>query len=192
MRVRQSAIILLAITLVGWAGLSDTPELLEPPFDQPVVITSVGQSGGALQARILADRAGLERVYEQRVELDVLEEGKTLIIVLGASGKGLGAAGIDISDEMEWAQDLLDRARELEMAIIAMHIEGEPRRGDMSDRLINIFAVQADYLVINEAGNEDGLFTELSEEHEIPMQSADTTLGLVPILADLFGVEIEE
>ncbi len=180
---------LLVVVSVLAVAAEDTPELMEPPFGQPAIITSIGQAGGALQARVLADRAGIEHLYDQRVELEVLVEGGTLIIVLGASGKGLGAAGVDIDDEMSWAQELVDKARELGMAVIAMHLEGDPRRGDMSDRIIEHFTPQADYIVINEAGNEDGLFTQLAEEYEIPMESDDTTLGLVPIIAELFGVE---
>ncbi len=175
----------------GVAGLADTPEHVEPPYEQPVVITSVGQSGGALQARILADRVGLDRIYEQRADIELLAESKTLVIVVGASSKGLGAAGVDLEEEMEWAQQLVDHARELGMPIIAMHIEGETRRGGMSDQLIETFVVQADYVVINEAGNEDGLLTELCEEHGIPMQSAPATLELLPIIAALFGIELE-
>lgn len=180
---------LLIVASMLAIATEETPELMEPPFGQPAIITSIGQAGGALQARVLADRAGIEHFYDQRVELDALVEGGTLIIVLGASGKGLGAAGVDIDDEMSWAQELVVEAQELGMAIIAMHLEGEPRRGDMSDRIIEAFAPQADYLVINEAGNEDGLFTQIAEEYKIPMDSTDTTLGLVPILAELFGVE---
>jgi len=174
-------------------------------FEQTVLITSIGQSAGAAQAKILAIRAGLDFVYEQRASLDALEGMKTLIVVMGASGKGLGAAGVDIDAEIEWATELFDRAQELEIAIIAMHVEGSARRGPMSDQINTVFAPRANYLIIkgsateeeaadiDEAanGNIDGLFSTIAEENEIPIAFVAMTLDVVVVLEDLFPTEEE-
>jgi hypothetical protein len=176
-------------------------------FDQPVLITSIGQSAGAAQAKILAMKAGLDFVYEQRASLDDLEGMKVLIVVMGASGKGLGAAGVDIDAEIEWATELFNRARELEIVIIAMHIEGSARRGPMSDQINTTFAPLADYLIIKGAateeeaanidideaanGNLDGLFTTIAEENEIPIAFVAITLDVVVVLEVLFPAEEE-
>ena len=195
--------ILLAIPLLA----QDTKDEESPviTFEQPILITSIGQSAGAAQAKILAMKAGLDFVYEQRASIEALEGMKTLIVVMGASGKGLGAAGVDIDAEIAWATDLFDRARELEIAIIAMHIEGDARRGPMSDQINTAFAPRADYLIVKGAateeeaadldeaanGNKDGLFTTIAEENEIPIVFVTKTLDVVPVLKSLFPAKEE-
>ncbi len=211
---RRSFFILIACliltALLTIPTLAQETEEEEPAviaFEQPILITSIGQSAGAAQAKILAMKAGLDFVYEQRASLDDLEGMKTLIVVMGASSKGLGAAGVDIDVEIEWATELFDRAQELGIAIIAMHIEGSARRGPMSDQINTTFAPLADYLIIkgaateeeaadlnlNEAanGNIDGLFTTIAEENEIPIAFVAMTLDVVVVLEDLFPAEEE-
>ena len=179
------ALTLLFATL-ALAEKATPPEEAAIRFEQPILITSIGQSAGAMMARVLAERAELSFVYEQRAEITALDEAKTLIVVLGVSSKGLGAARVDLDGEIAWATELLNRARELGIPIIVMHIEGRARRGALSDPIITLFAPQSDYLIVREEGNEDGLFTEISTENEIPMATAERTLDIVPILAALF------
>ncbi|MCK4393626.1 hypothetical protein KAX17_12040 [Candidatus Bipolaricaulota bacterium] len=182
---------LLVVPLFAQEAEAQDEEATVITFEQPILITSIGQSSGAMMAKVLAQKAGLSFIYEQRANIEALDEAKTLIVVLGVSGKGLGAAGVDIDAEIAWATELFDRAKELEIPIIAMHIEGGARRGPMSDQINTLFSPQSDYLVIKEAGNEDGLFTEIATENEIPMVLVDTTLGVVPILEELFPIEEE-
>ncbi len=206
MRRRSLLILFVCLTLTALLTLPTLAQETEEEesavitFEQPVLITSIGQSAGAAQAKILAIRAGLDFVYEQRASLDDLEGMKVLIVVMGASGKGLGAAGVDIDAEIAWATELFDRARELEIVIIAMHIEGSSRRGPMSDQINTTFAPLADYLIIkgsateeeaaniDEAanGNLDGLFTTIAEENEIPIAFVTKTLDVVVVLEGLF------
>jgi len=209
---RRSLFILIAcliltalLTLPTLAQETEEEEPAVIAFEQPVLITSIGQSAGAAQAKILAMRAGLDFVYEQRASLDDLEGMKALIVVMGASGKGLGAAGVDIDAEIERATELFDRVRELEIVIIAMHIEGSSRRGPMSDQINTTFAPRADYLIIKGAateeeaanideaanGNIDGLFTTIAAENEIPIAFVAKTLDVVVVLEDLFPAKEE-
>lgn len=174
-------------------------------FAQPVLIASIGQSAGAQQARILALKAGLDHTFEQRPTVDMLEGYGTLIVVLGASSKGLGAAGVDMDGEIAWATELFERARELEMSIVAMHIEGGARRGPSSDLATTTFAPLADYLVVKGAdpdeewteaeeanGNDDGLFTTIATDNEIPIVYICKTLDAVGVLQQLFGIGTDE
>lgn len=171
-------------------------------FESPAFIASVGQSAGAQQARVLATRAGLEFTFEARPAADKLEGHKTLVVVLGASTKGLGAAGVDVDAEIAWASGLFEKARELGMAIVAMHIEGGTRRGPSSDRVNTTFAPLADHLIIKGAapdqawaeaeeadGNADGLFTTIAAERGISITYITRTLEAVGALQQLFGVE---
>lgn len=171
-------------------------------FEQPAFIASVGQSAGAQQARVLAMRAGLEFTFEARPAAEMLEGHETLIVVLGASTKGLGAAGVDMDAEIAWATGLFEKARELGMSIVAMHIEGGTRRGPSSDRVNTTFAPLVDHLIVKGAapgqewaeaeeanGNADGLFTNIAAEQGISITYITRTLEAVGALQQLFGVE---
>lgn len=204
MHIRHGWIFALALIVVvspvltkerGVAAQSST-------FEQPAFIASVGQSAGAQQARVLAMRAGLEFTFEARPAPEMLEGHETLIVVLGASTKGLGAAGVDMDAEIAWATGLFEKARELGMSIVAMHIEGGTRRGPSSDRVNTIFAPLVDHLIVKGAapgqewaeaeeanGNADGLFTNIAAEHGISITYITRTLEAVGALQQLFGVE---
>ncbi|MBU1049912.1 hypothetical protein KKG90_07820 [Candidatus Bipolaricaulota bacterium] len=203
---RRIAVWTAFILLLGSLSLVTTAQESEDAaspllFEQPVLVTSIGQSAGAAQARVVAIRAGIEATYSQRATLEELEGIKTLIIVLGASSKGLGAAGVDIDGEIAWANELLAKVNELGILVIAMHIEGGARRGPSSDLINSTFAPLAATIIVKGSqpdvewtadesadGNADGLFTTIATENDIPILYIDTTLGAVDVLIELFGM----
>jgi hypothetical protein len=204
MHKRPGSILALALILAAGSSLTEPGSLAaqSPTFESPAFIASVGQSAGAQQARVLATRAGLEFTFEARPAVEMLEGNKTLVVVLGASTKGLGAAGVDMDAEVAWATALFQKARELGMSIVAMHIEGGTRRGPSSDRVNTTFAPMADHLIIKGAspgqewteaeeadGNADGLFTQIAAENGIGITYIAKTLEAVDALKGLFGVE---
>jgi hypothetical protein len=204
MHIRRGWIFALALIITAGPALSKGRGVAaqSSTFESPAFIASVGQSAGAQQARVLATRAGLEFTFEARPAPELLEGHKTLIVVLGASTKGLGAAGVDIDAEIAWAIQLFEKARELGMSIVAMHIEGGTRRGPSSDRVNTTFAPMVDHLIVKGAspdqewaeaeeadGNADGLFTDIAAENGIGITYIAKTLEAVDALKGLFGVE---
>jgi len=197
---------LAAIVVAGTALAKERGVAAEPStFESPVFIASVGQSAGAQQARVLARRAGLESTFEARPAVEMLEGHKTLLVVLGASTKGLGAAGVDMDAEIAWATALFQQARASGMSIIAMHIEGGTRRGPSSDRINTTFAPLVDHLIVKGSspdqewaeaeeadGNADGLFTRIAAERGIPISYITRTLDAVDVLKRLFGIEADQ
>jgi hypothetical protein len=204
MHTRHGWLFALAlIVLVGQTFPEDRSlAAQQATFESPAFIASVGQSAGAMQARVLADRAGLEFTFEARPAPEMLEGHRTLIVVLGASTKGLGAAGVDMDAEIAWATALFEKARASGMSIVAMHIEGGTRRGPSSDRVNTTFAPMVDHLIVKGAapdqawaeaeeadGNADGLFTTIAAEQGIPITYIAKTLEAVGALQQLFGIE---
>jgi len=157
-------------------------------FVQPALITSIGQSQGVLITKVLAGKAGLEFHYDESISPDYLEGNGTLMISIGASSKGLGAAGIDVEDEIVRGHALISRARELGIPVVVLHIEGAARRGTMTDRLIREFLPLADYVVIKADGDEDGLFTEITLTNNIPLRIVEATLKVAEVLKDIFSL----
>ena len=204
MKTRHGWIFALALIIAVAPVLSEHSGLAaqSSTLETPAFIASVGQSAGAQQARVLAMRAGLDFTFEARPAPEMLEGHETLIVVLGASTKGLGAAGVDIDAEIAWATGLFEKARELGMSIVAMHIEGGTRRGPSSDRVNTTFAPMADHLIVKGAapgqdwteaeeanGNADGLFTDIAAEQGISITYITRTLEAVDALQQIFGVE---
>ena len=203
--MRRFSLLVAVVLMLTIGVLGAAQEGEDLVFEQPVLITSIGQSAGAAQAKILAMKAGLDFTYDQRAALELLDGVKTLIVVPGASGKGLGAAGVDLDAEIAWATELIDRAEELGIRLIVLHIEGQARRGPSSQTTIDVCAPRAAQLIIKGAGTEeaaaemdevangnfDFMFSDLAAEYEIPIAFATTTLDVVPVLQALFGTESE-
>jgi hypothetical protein len=94
---------------------------------------------------------------------------KTLVLSVGASTKGLGAAGLDMDKEIARTTALVKAAKAAGIRILVMHTGGEARRGKTSNDLIQIVAPQADYIVVVAAGNKDKLFTKLAAARNVPV-----------------------
>ncbi len=106
----------------------------------------------------------------------------------------MGAAGIDIEDEIERTSQLIQEAQTQGITIIGAHITGMKNRaqgaapGDNTDELsIDAIAPISDLLLINKGGNEDSRFTIISQENNIPMIQVEKNLELLEKLKELFG-----
>ena len=167
----------------------------------PVLITSCGQSPGPMKLKVFAKRLKLDHVYNlQATAQDLIvknKEGnpfKSIIIVTGASLKGMGAAGISLEDELARAKGLIEEARKQGIVVIGAHIEGMARRaqgaapGDNSDELsIDTVCPNSDFLIIRKDGDEDGRFTTISKSKNIPMIVFEKNMELKDVLTNLFN-----
>ncbi|MEI6666549.1 MAG: DUF6305 family protein [Acidobacteriota bacterium] len=135
----------------------------------PLVITSCGQSPDAYTVSMLAKRIKLEHTFDNVLKPDALKPGSTLVVVMGGSAKGLGEAGIDEKGEIARVAALLAKAKDLKMTVVGAHIGGESRRGPLSDKFIDPVAARADYFVVTQDGNKDGLFSNLSKSRGVPL-----------------------
>ena len=79
-------------------------KVIDPPtrdnIIKPILLTSCGQSPDYGIPNLLGKRIGLEMEAAPLAGPDDISGFKTLIIVIGGSGKGLGAAGVDIPEEV--------------------------------------------------------------------------------------------
>jgi len=176
-----------------------------PKAELPVLIASCGQSPGATMLKVIFIKMKLQ--YEPKAyEINMLASAedlkeaksagnpfKSLIIVMGASLKGMGAAGISIDDELARTEELIAEAQNQGIKIIGAHIEGMKRRaqgadvGDNTDELsIDAIAPNSDLLVINKGGNTDNRFTIIANEKNIPMIQVEKNLDLLHELKTLF------
>jgi hypothetical protein len=167
----------------------------------PVLVTSIGQSPGPVYFRVFLNQLGYDFVFNSLATVEDMAAGheqagpfKTVIIVTGASGKGMGAAGISIDDELARAHRLIAQARNLGMTIIGAHIEGMERRaqgaapGDNTDeQSIDAVCPFADMLLVMEEGNEDGRFSAIATDVGIPIVLFPKLSDLKGVLSNIFG-----
>jgi len=170
-----------------------------PKLELPLVVTTCGQSPGALMIWVLCKKINLPCERNDLLKADVLksklEEGeayKTIIITTGTSLKGMGAAGIDIDFEIDRIKAIIEEAKKEGITIVGAHIEGMARRVDETDTAsIDAVIPASELILVREDSNEDGYFTKLAEEKKIPLISFKETLDLTGVLKDLFHLTEE-
>ncbi len=198
----QSRLIYLGAAL-SLLLLSVPPAPAAPPqkAELPVLVTSCGQSPGPVRFQVFLKKLGLDHVYNLQATAADLAAGskagtsfKSIIIVTGASLKGMGAAGVSISDEIARTKALMAEARKRNIQVIAAHIEGMARRaqgadpGDNSDELsIDAVCPQASLLIVKKEGNEDGRFTTISTAGNIPLILFEMNMEMESVLKNLFA-----
>ncbi len=156
-------------------------------FAEPALLTSAGQSAEVQMASVLAKRAQITVTLNKMSRPEDLEIHQTLILSLGASLKGLGAAGLDIEQEMGRVRDLIQAAEEKDAPILMLHLGGEARRGQLSDRLINEFIPYADKVIVVASGNQDSLFTHLCQKNNIPLVEVERVASALEPMQDCFN-----
>ena len=71
-------------------------------FEKPIMLTSVGQSADVQMVKALLKKGGLEAGFDKSITAEGLTNEKTLILAIGGSSKGLGAAGIKVEELLKW------------------------------------------------------------------------------------------
>jgi hypothetical protein len=200
MHLHRSAAVLAAavIVLLPVTLTSQTPEA---KAELPVLVTSCGQSIGPTTIKVVMQRLKLAYDIDPLATPETLQAKakagtpyKSLIITMGASLKGMGAAGIEIDDELARAAALIAEAKKQGIKVIGAHIEGMKRRsqgaaaGDTTDeQSIDAVAPHSDILLVLKDGNSDGRFTVISEAKKIPLVEFEKTVDLIPALEKLFA-----
>ena len=164
--------VIALVTGLALGGTVQAAGLSEAIFETPALITSVGQSADGQLVKVLADRVGISYQYDSLAPAGVVRDYKTLILVVGGSSKGLGAAGINQEQEESRARALIAAARDSGTKILFMHVGGEARRGDLTDRFVSIAAPAAQYMIVVTDGNKDGFITGAAGG--VPYDLADT------------------
>ncbi|MGL5054095.1 MAG: DUF6305 family protein [Fusobacteriaceae bacterium] len=155
-------------------------------FEKPILLTSIGQSADLQMANVLMKKAGVENTLNKLITDKELTDQKTLVLVIGGSSKGLGAAGIKVEDELERTEKLIKAAKDKGMKLVGLHIGGQPRRGDLSDKFVYAAAPKCDYLIVVEDGNKDGAFTKMSTEKNIKLVLVPKISEAVNPLKEIF------
>lgn len=197
---RSAAVFAAAALVFALVPLAAAAQTAEAKAELPVLVTSCGQSIGPTTIKVVLQRLKMAYDIDPLATPETLQAKakagtpyKSLIITMGASLKGMGAAGIAIEDELARTAALIAEARKQGIKIIGAHIEGMKRRsqgaaaGDTTDeQSIDAVAPNSNILLVLKEGNGDGRFTVISQAKRIPLVEFEKTLDLIPTLEKLF------
>ena len=139
-------------------------------FQGPVLVTSFGQStDGSMIEQVMKRLKTVAYTYNPTATSADLGGVKTVVIAVGNSTKGLGAAGISQDQETARAKEFMAAAKKAGVKVICCHIGGATRRGALSDAFADMVLPLSSYILVKEDGNEDGKFTSFASSHNIPI-----------------------
>ena len=188
MKLITILVLLLCVNLSGYADTNND----SIKYEQPILLTSVGQAADVLILKGLCLRAGVDFRYRPHADQDSLNDCKSIILVAGGSSKGLGAAKIDPETEIERAGKMIKAAKKEKIPIIVFHIGGKARRGALSDPFNRIAAEAGEKLVVVKSGDEDGFFSKIAKKQKAGYRTIDKQIEVVDVLKELFGIGEKE
>lgn len=139
-------------------------------FQGPVLVTSFAQStDGSMIEQVMKRLKTVAYTYNPTATSADLGGVKTVVIAVGNSTKGLGAAGISQDQETARAKEFMAAAKKAGVKVICCHIGGATRRGALSDAFADMVLPLSSYILVKEDGNEDGKFTSFAAANNIPI-----------------------
>ncbi len=198
-------LLLLGLTIGVCLGAQAAPEGLEmpgvlPKLQGPVVVTTCGQSPGAMMVKMLCKQIGLACDQNDMLTARDLESAskskdkayKTLIITMGTSLKGMGAAGVEVEEEVARIDALIATARKLGIFVIGAQIEGSSRRTDEYDEKSNrAVSPQSNLLIVRKEVDKDQYFTNVAKEKNIPIILTKEALDFGYVFKVLFSLPLK-
>lgn len=151
-----------------------------------ILVTSSGQALDAFTVKTMLGRSGIANHYDPHATAADLQGRKTVVIAMGASIKGFGAAGITAETEVARTTELLDAAKAANVKVIGVHIGGAERRQGLSEQFVQLVAPRADSLVVWKTGNADGYFAKVATEKNISL----TVIDKLPEVAGAIAKEL--
>lgn len=139
-------------------------------FEAPVLVTSFGQStDGSMIEQVMKRLKTVAYTYNPTATGADLAGIKTVVIAVGNSTKGLGAAGISQEQETQRAKEFMAAVKNAGVDVICCHIGGATRRGALSDAFADMVLPLSSFIVVKEDGNEDGKFTTFATSNNVPI-----------------------
>ena len=171
------------------AATGGLPAITAGSCKLPVILTSIGQSADVDIVATHCKKINLDVYQNTTIKAEELtSKYKTIILAVGGSNKGLGAAGIDADQELARTDALIAKAKEMGITVIAMHVGGADRRGTLSDSFIKPAFAAADIAIIVESGDTDNLMHDILAGNNTPTAYVAKSSGVRDVLKSLFGL----
>lgn len=187
---------ILTLPLAASAEISGDPVL---NIKTPIMITNAGQGPGGKMGRLLVSRAGTLTEDEDFYYVDVpyaadvdAREYGAIVIVIGSTDKGLGATGITIDEEIKRVDEVMARANEKNIPVIAVMLEKDKRSEvptNANERCIDAVCPTSSWMVVIKDVNTDGRYDAIKAEKNIPLTLLDSSMDFMQLAQQAFVKE---
>lgn len=178
------------VLALAWVGAGTLTLFAQPAgfsAKEPALLTSAGQSADLNMAKVLLERNKVALKMVPLAGPEDLKDVGSLVIVIGGSTKGLGAAGINAEKEIARVEALMSAAAAWKVPIIGMHIGGKARRGELSDKFIDLVAPGAAFLMVVKEGDSDGYFSRMIASRNINARMVERLSDLQEPIKSIYG-----
>ena len=188
--------VLMTIPMFAFAAVSgDEPLTIGSPF----MITNAGQGPGGKMGRLLVSRAGTLTEDEDFYYVDVpyaadvdARDYSAIVIVIGSTDKGLGATGITIDQEIARVDEVVARANEKGIPVIAVMLEKDKRsdvKTNSNERCIDAVCPHASWMIVTADVNTDGRYDAFKAENGTPLTILDSSMDFISLVQQAFVKE---
>lgn len=188
--------VLMTIPMFAFAVVSgDEPLTIGTPF----MITNAGQGPGGKMGRLLVSRAGTLTEDEDFYYVDVpyaadvdARDYSAIVIVIGSTDKGLGATGITIDQEIARVDEVVARANEKGVPVIAVMLEKDKRsdvKTNANERCIDAVCPHASWMIVTADVNTDGRYDAFKAENGTPLTVLDSSMDFISLVQQAFVKE---
>ena len=188
--------VLMTIPMFAFAAVSgDEPLTIGTPF----MITNAGQGPGGKMGRLLVSRAGTLTEDEDFYYVDVpyaadvdARDYSAIVIVIGSTDKGLGATGITIDQEISRVDEVVARANEKGVPVIAVMLEKDKRsdvKTNSNERCIDAVCPHASWMIVTADVNTDGRYDAFKAENGTPLTILDSSMDFISLVQQAFVKE---
>lgn len=190
-------------------------------FGSPTVLINAGDSGAIYITKAICEKAGMQFDVGIDVIPEQLEKGagrigennekyisivecnadfplgtpyKALVVTIATQNRS-GIGGLSLKYIIEQVESNLSWAKERNIPIIGVYASTRDDRGDArstTEFLIDLVAPYCDILMTTVSSNDDGRFTKLGEDLDIPVIEGKNLTALVSVFQELFGIEPTE
>jgi hypothetical protein len=178
---------MLALVLASGSVFSLSAQEVKFSAQEPALLTTAGQSADLNMAKVIFDRCKVSLKLAPLAGPDDLAGAGSLVIVIGGSTKGLGAAGINADKEIARVEQLMAKAAAQKIPIIGMHIGGKARRGELSDKFIDLVAPKTAFLMVVKEGDSDGYFSKIAASQKINARIVEKLVDLQEPVKVIYG-----
>ena len=188
--------VLMTIPMFAFAAVSgDEPLTIGTPF----MITNAGQGPGGKMGRLLVSRAGTLTEDEDFYYVDVpyaadvdARDYSAIVIVIGSTDKGLGATGTTIDQEIARVDEVVARANEKGVPVIAVMLEKDKRsdvKTNSNERCIDAVCPHASWMIVTADVNTDGRYDAFKAENGTPLTILDSSMDFISLVQQAFVKE---
>ena len=168
-------------------------------YNTPFLITNAGQGPGGKMGRLLVSRAGTLTEDEDFYYVDVpyaadvdARDYSAIVIVIGSTDKGLGATGITIDQEIARVDEVVARANEKGVPVIAVMLEKDKRsdvKTNSNERCIDAVCPHASWMIVTADVNTDGRYDAFKAENGTPLTILDSSMDFISLVQQAFVKE---